>query len=299
MRDTTLMNIELPDIKLFKKGKVRDIYEINDKLLIIASDRISAFDVVMSNGIPDKGKVLTQISLFWFEYIKNIIENHIVTSDIDEIISYDDRLEKYKDLLRKRSMLVKETTPLPIECVVRGYLAGSGWREYKEGGKICGIKLPEGLKQAQELPNVIFTPSTKAEEGHDEPITEQQASEIVGEENFNFIRNKSIEIYKRAKEFAWDKGIIIADTKFEFGKLDNEIILIDEILTPDSSRFWPKADYHVGESQKSFDKQFTRDYLDSLNWNKRVPAPVLPDKIVKKTRDKYLRILELITNESI
>jgi len=182
---------------------------------------------------------------------------------------------------------------------VRGYLAGSGWREYKEGGKICGIKLPEGLKQAQELPNVIFTPSTKAEEGHDEPITEQQVSEIVGEENFNFIKNKSIEIYKRAKEFAWDKGIIIADTKFEFGKLDDEIILIDEILTPDSSRFWPKADYHVGESQKSFDKQFTRDYLDSLNWDKMPPPPTLPDEIVKKTQSKYLKILKMITGKSI
>ncbi|HDM37650.1 MAG TPA: phosphoribosylaminoimidazolesuccinocarboxamide synthase [Candidatus Omnitrophica bacterium] len=293
------MDIELADIKLFKRGKVRNIYEIKDKLLIVASDRISAFDVVMPNGIPDKGKILTQISLFWFEYIRDIIDNHIITGNIDEIISYDDRLEKYKDLLKGRSMLVRKTTPLPIECVVRGYLAGSGWREYKEGGKICGIKLPEGLKYAQELPCVIFTPSTKAEEGHDKPLTEEEASEIIGEEDFNFVRDKSIEIYNRAKKFVWDKGIIIADTKFEFGKLDDKIILIDEILTPDSSRFWPRVDYRIGKPQKSFDKQFTRDYLDSLNWDKTPPAPALPDEIVKKTHNKYLKILELITGSTL
>jgi len=297
--DRALMDIELADIKLFKRGKVRNIYEIKDKLLIVASDRISAFDVVMPNGIPDKGKILTQISLFWFEYIRDIIDNHIITGNIDEIISYDDRLEKYKDLLKGRSMLVRKTTPLPIECVVRGYLAGSGWREYKEGGKICGIKLPEGLKYAQELPCVIFTPSTKAEEGHDKPLTEEEASEIIGEEDFNFVRDKSIEIYNRAKKFVWDKGIIIADTKFEFGKLDDKIILIDEILTPDSSRFWPRVDYRIGKPQKSFDKQFTRDYLDSLNWDKTPPAPALPDEIVKKTHNKYLKILELITGSTL
>ena len=299
MADKALMDIELADIKLFKRGKVRNIYEIKDKLLIVASDRISAFDVVMPNGIPDKGKILTQISLFWFEYIKDIIDNHIITGNIDEIISYDDRLKKYKDLLKGRSMLVRKTTPLPIECVVRGYLAGSGWREYKESGKICGIKLPEGLKYAQELPRVIFTPSTKAEEGHDKPLTEEEASEIIGEEDFNFVRDKSIEIYNRAKKFAWDKGIIIADTKFEFGKLDDKIILIDEILTPDSSRFWPRVDYRIGKPQKSFDKQFTRDYLDSLNWDKTPPAPALPDEIVKKTHNKYLKILELITGSTL
>ena len=299
MADRALMDIELADIKLFKRGKVRNIYEIKDKLLIVASDRISAFDVVMPNGIPDKGKILTQISLFWFEYIRDIIDNHIITGNIDEIISYDDRLEKYKDLLKGRSMLVRKTTPLPIECVVRGYLAGSGWREYKEGGKICGIKLPEGLKYAQELPCVIFTPSTKAEEGHDKPLTEEEASEIIGEEDFNFVRDKSIEIYNRAKKFVWDKGIIIADTKFEFGKLDDKIILIDEILTPDSSRFWPRVDYRIGKPQKSFDKQFTRDYLDSLNWDKTPPAPALPDEIVKKTHNKYLKILELITGSTL
>ncbi len=299
MADKALMDIELADIKLFKRGKVRNIYEIEDKLLIVASDRISAFDVVMPNGIPDKGKILTQISLFWFEYIRDIIDNHIITGNIDEIISYDDRLERYKDLLKGRSMLVRKTTPLPIECVVRGYLAGSGWREYKESGKICGIKLPEGLKYAQELPCVIFTPSTKAEEGHDKPLTEEEASEIIGEEDFNFVRDKSIEIYNQAKKFAWDKEIIIADTKFEFGKLDDKIILIDEILTPDSSRFWPRVDYRIGKPQKSFDKQFTRDYLDSLNWDKTPPAPALPDEIVKKTHNKYLKILELITGSTL
>jgi phosphoribosylaminoimidazole-succinocarboxamide synthase len=293
------MKIELEGLKLFKRGKVRDVYDLGEALLFIASDRISAFDVVMPNGIPDKGKVLNQISVFWFDYTKDMIDNHLITSDVDEIIDYEPRLKPYRDILDKRSMLVKKTQPLEVECVVRGYLAGSGWREYKKSQSICGIALPEGLKESSKLPEVIFTPSTKAEEGHDEPINEEQTIEIVGREIFEFIRSKSIEIYKKADEFARSKGIIIADTKFEFGKLNDKLVLIDEILTPDSSRFWPLDEYEPGRSQKSFDKQYTRDYLDTLDWDKIPPGPVLPDEVVAKTREKYLSILEMITKKSL
>lgn len=299
MTKEALMSTELPDIKLFKKGKVRDIYEIDDKLLIVAADRISAFDIVMPNGIPYKGAVLTQLSSFWFNFTKSIIDNHLITDDFKKITSFDKKLEKYKDILSKRSMLVQKTEPISIECVVRGYLAGSGWRGYKETGYICGIELPSGLKQAQKLPQPIFTPSTKAETGHDEDMTEEEARHLIGEKVFEFVKSKSIEIYEKASEFASSKGIIIADTKFEFGKIRNKIILIDEILTPDSSRFWPEDEYQVGQDQKSFDKQFTRDYLDSLDWDKSPPAPVLPKEIVEKTKDKYLKILKMITGKDI
>jgi phosphoribosylaminoimidazole-succinocarboxamide synthase len=294
-----LMNIELPGIKLFKKGKVRDIYQVDDKLLIVASDRISAFDVVMPNGIPDKGRLLTQISLFWFEFAKNLIDNHLITADIDEIMSFDEKLENYKDILKDRSMLVKKTTPLPIECVVRGYLTGSGWKEYKETGSVSGVKLPKGLSESQKLPEPIFTPATKQDEGHDENIMEEQAAQMIGDKDFEFVRNKSIQIYKKATDFAANKGIIIADTKLEFGRIDDKLILIDEVLTPDSSRFWPKGDYETGRAQKSLDKQFTRDYLDSLDWDKKPPAPVLPDEIVEKTRDKYFKIAQLIMGKTL
>jgi phosphoribosylaminoimidazole-succinocarboxamide synthase len=294
-----LMKVEIEGLKLFKRGKVRDVYDLGEALLFVASDRISAFDVVMPNGIPDKGKVLTQISVFWFEYTKELIDNHIIATDIDDIISHDKRLRPYRDLLNKRSMLVKKTEPLVVECVVRGYLAGSGWKEYKKSQSICGINLPEGLKESDKLPEVIFTPSTKAEEGHDEPINEEQTKALIGSDAFEFVRSKSIEIYKQADNYAREKGIIIADTKFEFGKLGEKIVLIDEILTPDSSRFWPLDDYEPGRSQKSFDKQFTRDYLDSLDWDKTPPGPVLPDEIVKKTREKYLSILQMITGKTL
>jgi len=294
-----LMKIELIGLELFKRGKVRDVYNLGEALLFVASDRISAFDVVMPNGIPDKGKVLTQISVFWFEYTKDLIDNHIIATDIDDIIRYDERLKPYRDLLDKRSMLVKKTEPLVVECVVRGYLAGSGWKEYKKSQSICGINLPEGLKESDKLPEVIFTPSTKAEEGHDEPINEAQTKNLIGSEAFEFVRSKSIEIYKQADNFARGKGIIIADTKFEFGKIGEKIVLIDEILTPDSSRFWPLDDYEPGRSQKSFDKQFTRDYLDSLDWDKAPPGPVLPEDIIEKTREKYLSILEMITGKTL
>ena len=294
-----LMNVELDDFKLFKRGKVRDVFDLDDALLFVASDRISAFDVVMPNGIPDKGKVLTQISVFWFEYTKDLIDNHIIATDIDRIIDYDKRLEPYRDILDKRSMLVKKTEPLSVECVVRGYLAGSGWKDYKKSRSINGIKLPEGLKESDKLPEVIFTPSTKAETGHDEAINEEQTKKLIGAESFEFVSSKSIEIYKKADDFARSKGIIIADTKFEFGKLGDKLILIDEIFTPDSSRFWPLDDYEPGRSQKSFDKQFTRDYLDTLDWDKMPPGPVLPEKIVTKTREKYLLILQMITGKTL
>ena len=294
-----LMKIELIGLELFKRGKVRDVYNLGEALLFVASDRISAFDVVMPNGIPDKGKVLTQISVFWFEYTKDLIDNHIIATDIDDIIRYDERLKPYRDLLDKRSMLVKKTEPLVVECVVRGYLAGSGWKEYKKSQSICGINLPEGLKESDKLPEVIFTPSTKAEEGHDEPINEEQTKDLIGAEAFELVRSKSIEIYKQADDFAREKGIIIADTKFEFGKIDEKIVLIDEILTPDSSRFWPLDDYEPGRNQKSFDKQFTRDYLDSLAWDKTPPGPVLPKDIIEKTREKYFTILEMITGKTL
>jgi len=294
-----IMKVELEGLKLFKRGKVRDVYDLDNALLFVASDRISAFDVDMPNGIPDKGKVLTQISVFWFEYTKDLIDNHIIATDIDDIISHDEKLKSHRGLLDKRSMLVKKTEPLVVECVVRGYLAGSGWKEYKNKQSICGINLPEGLKESDKLPEVIFTPSTKAEEGHDEPINEAQTKDLIGAEAFEFVRSKSIEIYKQADDFARGKGIIIADTKFEFGKIGEKIVLIDEILTPDSSRFWPLNDYEPGRSQKSFDKQFTRDYLDSLAWDKTPPGPVLPEDIVEKTREKYLSILEMITGKTL
>ena len=287
-----LMKIELIGLELFKRGKVRDVYNLGEALLFVASDRISAFDVVMPNGIPDKGKVLTQISVFWFEYTKDLIDNHIIATDIDDIIRYDERLKPYRDLLDKRSMLVKKTEPLVVECVVRGYLAGSGWKEYKKSQSICGINLPEGLKESDKLPEVIFTPSTKAEEGHDEPINEEQTKDLIGAEAFELVRSKSIEIYKQADDFAREKGIIIADTKFEFGKIDEKIVLIDEILTPDSSRFWPLDDYEPGRNQKSFDKQFTRDYLDLLDWDKTPPGPVLPRISLKKQGKNTLQSLK-------
>lgn len=310
--DNTILSTDfITDMPLFKRGKVREIYQINDGLLIVASDRISAFDVIMPSGIPDKGKILTAVSKFWFDFTKNIVKNHIISTDFDFIIEQEPRLVKYRAELNNRCMLVKKTTPLAIECVVRGYLAGSGWKEYKKSGTVCGIKLPQGLIESEKLPEIIFTPATKAESGHDENITPEKASSILGRETFEFIREKSIDIYKKASEYALKKGIIIADTKFEFGKINtviaspkgvkqsqSEIILIDEILTPDSSRFWPKDQYQPGKSQPSFDKQFLRDYLETLSWDKTPPGPILPDEIINKTRQKYSQALELLTQNT-
>ena len=291
-----LLNIELPGIKHFKKGKVRDVFDLGDELLLVASDRISAFDVVMPNGIPDKGRILTQISLFWFEFTRGIVPNHFITSNVDE---YPAELKKYRNILEGRSMIGKKTKVIPVECVVRGYLSGSGWKEYQESGSVCGIKLPKGLKESEKLPEPIFTPSTKADTGHDLNITEKEVIDRVGERTASFIKEKSIAVYKAASDYAAKKGIIIADTKFEFGFINYKIILIDEILTPDSSRFWPADKYKVGQSQPSYDKQFLRDYLVSIKWGKQPPAPPLPKEVIEKTREKYLEAFKLLTGGNI
>lgn len=283
-------------VKFFKRGKVRDIYDLEDKLLIVATDRISCFDVVLPTAIPYKGKVLTKLSCFWFNFTKELVDNHLISV---ELLDLSSTLHAYSDVLEGRFMLVKKTTPLPLECVVRGYLAGSAFREYRDTQRVCGIRLPTGLKQAQKLDEPIFTPSTKAAGGHDENIAEQEAKEIVGERVFYQMREKSIAIYKKAASYAEEKGLIIADTKFEFGSYDGELLLIDEVLTPDSSRFWPKKSYEPGKSQISFDKQFVRDYLESIGWNKNPPAPELPQEIVEKTKEKYLQALFLLTGEKL
>jgi phosphoribosylaminoimidazole-succinocarboxamide synthase len=287
-----VVSTHIPGLKIFRKGKVRDVYDLGDKLLIVATDRISAFDVVMPNGITDKGRVLTAMSLFWFEFTEELVENHLIATNVDD---YPEELKPHRELLEGRSMLVKKTEPFPVECVARGYIIGGGWKDYQETGEVCGIRLPEGLEQAQRLPGTIFTPATKAEEGHDENIPFEVAAEIVGQETAEELREITIKLYDKAREYAEGQGIIIADTKFEFGMTPNGIILIDEILTPDSSRFWPADKYQTGTSPESFDKQFVRDYLEQLDWDKTPPAPVLPDEIVEKTRAKYVEAYELLT----
>ncbi len=289
-----MLEIELPGIKAFKKGKVRNVFDLGDSLLLVASDRISAFDSVMPTGIPDKGAILTQISLFWFDFTKSIIKNHIIEADVNK---YPKELLPFKDKLAKRSVIGKKAELIPIECVVRGYLSGSGWKDYQKTGSICGLKLPAGLKESSKLPEPIFTPTTKAEEGHDLNITFAQVVDQVGEETANTIKEKTLKAYQSCVEFADKKGIIIADTKFEFGFVGSEIIIIDEMLTPDSSRFWPKDLYKVGQSQPSYDKQFLRDWLESIGWNKEPPAPKLPEEVVQKTRAKYLEAYTKITGK--
>ncbi len=280
----------LEGLKLIHRGKVRDLYELNGPLLIVATDRISAFDVVMPTPIPDKGVILTQMSLFWFEFLKDLVKNHLLTAKVEE---YPPECLPYADILRGRSMLVKKTKPLPVECIVRGYLAGSALKEYRSQGTVCGIKLPPGLKEAEKLPEPIFTPSTKAQEGHDVNITFEECSALIGKELAQKVRDLSLEIYRRAAQYAEERGIIIADTKFEFGLGDKEeLLLIDEVLTPDSSRFWPREDYVPGRPQQSFDKQFLRDWLESIGWDKKPPAPELPPEIVEKTRARYLEALK-------
>jgi phosphoribosylaminoimidazole-succinocarboxamide synthase len=285
MVNGVLFETDFKDLRLYKRGKVRDVYELGDSLLIVSTDRISCFDVVLPTPIPYKGIVLNQISRFWFDYTKDIIDNHLISADIDE---YPDALKKYSAVLKGRSMLVRKTRPLAIECIVRGYLSGSGWKEYQEKQSVCGIRLSRGLKESQKLPEAIFTPSTKADTGHDMNISENEVKKIVGQKLFNEVKSKTIQIYKKARSFAIRRGIIIADTKFEFGLIDDKVILIDEVLTPDSSRFWPKNGYRPGRSQMSFDKQFVRDYLEGIGWDKFPPAPRLPQGIVKKTTEKYL-----------
>ena len=293
---TPVINTDFPDIKLMKRGKVRDIYDLGDTLLMVATDRISAFDVVMPNPIPDKGKVLTQMSLFWFEQMQPIVANHIISSDVEE---YPKMCRPYADVLMDRSILVQKTTPLAIECVVRGYISGSGWKSYQKDGTVCGITLPQGLVESDRLPEPLFTPSTKAELGeHDINIDFQQAAEIVGQETADTVKNLSLAVYQKGAELAATKGIIIADTKFEFGYADGELILIDEVLTPDSSRFWPKETYQPGGAQKSYDKQYLRDYLTSIDWSSNSPAPNLPEHIIVNTRKKYMEALHQLTGRS-
>ena len=288
-----ILESECPELKLVNKGKVRDVYDVGEYLLILTTDRISAFDVVMNEGIPEKGQVLTEISKFWFEKMGDIIPHHIVSTDVDE---YPEIARQYRDQLEGRSMLVKKAQPLPVECIVRGYISGSGWKEYQQKGSICGIALPTGLKESEQLPEVIFTPSTKAELGeHDENIPFSKVEELCGADIAAKLKQISIAIYERARDYARTKGIIIADTKFEFGMYNDELIWIDEALSPDSSRFWPADQYQPGGPQPSFDKQFLRDYLETLDWGKTAPAPDLPEDIVRKTAEKYKEALVRLT----
>ena len=292
--NTSVVDTNFPDLKLFKKGKVRDVYDLGQSLLMVATDRISAFDVVMPNPIPDKGKILNQISLFWFEKMKPLVQNHIITSNVDD---YPAECRPYAAVLEGRSMLVKKTEPLPIECVVRGYISGSGWKSYLESGSICGIHLPAGLKESDKLEQPIFTPATKEEVGHhDINIDFEEAVNRIGKTFAEKVRSLSMSIYENGRALAAEKGIIIADTKFEFGVVDDQIILIDEILTPDSSRFWPKETYAPGGPQKSFDKQYLRDYLLSLDWDRTPPGPELPEDVINGTRQKYLDALNQLTD---
>ena len=287
-----VLETNLPGVKFLRRGKVRDVYEVGEYLLIIATDRVSAFDVVLPNGISEKGRILTQISLFWFDQVKDIIENHVVATEVKD---FPPLLRKYEGILEGRSMLVKKARPMPVECIVRGYLSGSGWKEYREAGTVCGIALPGGLEESARLDEPIFTPSTKADEGHDINIRFESMKDAVGEEIAEKLRDSSLGVYTRARKIAEKKGIIIADTKMEFGEYEGRIILIDELLTPDSSRFWSAASYAPGKGQDSYDKQIIRDYLLTLDWNKAYPGPVLPNHIVQKTVERYREIYKIIT----
>ena len=290
MKTEPLRLTDFKDINFFKRGKVRDVYDLEDKLLIVSTDRISCFDVVLPTCIPRKGEVLTKLSLFWFEFTKDIVPNHLITADVNK---YPQPLLKYKDILKNRSMLVKKAKSMPVECIVRGYLSGSGWKEYQKSQSICGIKLPAGLRESDKLPEPIFTPSTKEDAGHDINVTQDYIAKEIGLDKTEKLKKLSLALYKKASSYAESHGIIIADTKFEFGLNNDEIILIDEILTPDSSRFWPMDGYKSGGPQMSFDKQFVRDYLETLGWNKTPPAPELPQKIADQTSKKYLKMIKL------
>ena len=294
--ETAVLETRFEDLTLMQKGKVRDIYDLGDALLMVTTDRMSAFDVVMPRGIPGKGRVLTQISAFWFKAIEDIVDNHIISVDVDE---YPQVCRKYRDILEGRSMLVKKAEPLPVECIVRGYISGSGWASYQKTGELCGIRLPKGLKESDRFEAPLFTPSTKAEVGdHDINISFGATVDLIGRERAEKLKELSLAIYKKGSELALEKGIIIADTKFEFGLMGDEIILIDEVLTPDSSRFWPKETYAPGGTQKSYDKQYLRDWLTASGWNKKAPGPDLPDEVVEITASKYNEVLKLITGSS-
>ena len=298
---TPLLETSLDGLTLHRRGKVRDVYEIGDQLLIVTTDRISAFDYVLGSGIPDKGKVLTQLSGFWFERMGDLVPHHLISMDVDE---FPAAARAHADVLRGRTMLVRRTEPVPIECVARGYLSGSGWKEYQKTGRVCGIELPPGLKESDRLPEPIFTPATKAESGHDENISEEEAAGLIGTPLVKRLKALTLEIYRRGVEHAASKGIIIADTKFEFGLVGagdpaTDVVLIDEVLTPDSSRFWPRAQYTPGQGQPSFDKQFVRDYLEAIRWNKQPPVPSLPDDVVRRTRDKYVEAFTLLSGRDL
>lgn len=297
MTPQVVSTTEFKNLKLKGRGKVRDIYDLGDRLLIVATDRMSAFDVVMPNPIPDKGRILTQLSKFWFDLTREIVPNHVISTEVKD---YPKDCEPYQEMLRGRSMLVMKTEVVPIECVVRGYLSGSGWEEYKRTGEVCGIRLPKGLVESTKLEEPVFTPATKAEMGlHDENIPFERVEKIIGNDLAQKVKLLSMAVYKKARDFAEQKGILIADTKMEFGMKDGKLILIDELLTPDSSRFWPRDEYQAGGPQKSFDKQFLRDYLLSIHWDKSPPAPQLPEEIIQKTREKYLEAYERLVGKPL
>src|ERR1700690_2959555 len=292
--NTVISQTNFPALKLRGRGKVRDIYELGDRLLIVATDQLSAFDVVLPTPIPDKGRVLTQLSLFWFEKLANLVPHHVISAD-----NFSGELAPYADLLEGRAMVVQRTEPVPIECVVRGYISGSGWKDYQKTGSICGIALPTGLRESDRLPEPIFTPSTKATSGHDENISFDETVARIGRPLAEKLRDTSLAIYKRAAEYALERGIIIADTKFEFGLIGEDLIWIDEALTPDSSRFWPGNQYVPGKPQPSYDKQYVRDYLEKIGWNKQPPAPPVPPDVVAATRDKYREAYQRITGHAL
>jgi phosphoribosylaminoimidazole-succinocarboxamide synthase len=295
--DPVLLRTEYPDLQLHTSGKVRDVYKIDDdRLLFVATDRISAFDYILATGIPHKGKVLTQISLFWFDFLKDVVPNHLITADVTQ---YPAEIRQYGDQLRGRSMVVTNADMFPVECVVRGYISGSAWKEYKASGTVCGIELPKGLKESDQLPEPIFTPATKATTGHDENIPFSEMARLIGTEASEQLRDLTLTVYKKAADYARTKGIIIADTKFEFGRTANGITLADEVLTPDSSRFWPADQYKPGQAQDSYDKQYVRDYLEEIRWNKQPPAPALPAEVARKTSEKYLEAYQQLTGRKL
>ena len=291
-----ILETDLNGIERYGRGKVRDVYSADERLLIVATDRISAFDYILPTGIPDKGRVLTQLSIFWFNFLRELTPTHFLTANVDE---YPEPLRRFRDQLQGRSMLVKRAKMVEIECVARGYISGSGWKEYKANGTVCGIRLPAGLKESDKLPEPIFTPATKAQSGHDENISFEQTASLIGTELAARLRDLTLSIYDRAARYAETKGIIIADTKFEFGFVGEELLLGDEVLTPDSSRFWPAESYKPGGPQFSFDKQFVRDYLESIHWNKQPPAPPLPEEVAAKTSEKYRQAYEVLTGREL
>ena len=296
-----LLETTLDGLTLHRRGKVRDVYEIGGDLLIVATDRISAFDYVLGSGIPDKGKVLTQLSAFWFDRVADLVPHHVISTDMDTL---PEPARRHRDVLRGRTMLVRRTNPVPVECVARGYLSGSGWKEYQQIGRVCGVTLPAGLRESDRLPEPIFTPATKAESGHDINISEEEAGRLVGPDLIARLKALTLEIYRRGAAHAESRGIIVADTKFEFGLVGGgnpatDVVLIDEVLTPDSSRFWPRAQYQPGHGQPSFDKQYVRDYLEQIHWNKQPPVPSLPEDVIRRTRDKYVEAFRLLTDRAL